>query len=273
MHTQRPSGEIYDGAQEGEEPSIYSHAIATIVLCEALALTGDERFREPAVRAVEYLTAAQNPVHGGWGYRPLAESGEGDLSVTGWALMALHTARMAGIDVNSDAFFVASGFVDRCQESPADAAQYKYKPTYPPDPEQRLSMTASGLLARQWMGWPKDHRPLQSGVRLLLDEGLRPQWDNGRRNVYGWFYAAEVLHNLGGDDWRTWFAHTQQVLIENQVARGRDAGSWHPTKPPGSVHEWSGVVGRLYVTVMCVLILETPFRHAAIYDTPRPASF
>jgi hypothetical protein len=58
--------------------------------------------------------------------------------------------------------------------------------------------------------------------------------------------------------------------VSHQQRTGKEAGSWHPTKPPGSNHEWSGVVGRLYVTVMCVLVLETPFRHAPLYAEDSP---
>ncbi len=266
MSIQRPTGEIYDGTAEGEEPSIYSHAIATIVLCEALALTGDKRLRQPAQRAVDYLISIQNPLLGGWRYRPLTETGEGDLSVTGWALMALHTARMADLELDPNLFIITSNFLDRCQEMPGDASRYKYLPSYPPDPNQRVSMTSSGLLARQWLGWPKDHPALIQGTRFLLDEMNRPVWEDGKRNVYAWYYQAQVLHNMGGEDWKSWFAHTQQVVVEHQEKKGRQAGSWHPTRPAGNLHEWSTVAGRLYVTVLCVLILETPLRHAPLYD-------
>jgi hypothetical protein len=267
IDAQRPTGEIYEGTEEGEEPSIYSHAICTIVLCEALALTADERLREPAQKGIDYLVAAQNPILGGWRYRPLKESGEGDLSVTGWALMALHTGRMAGLKVPNDAYVIASSFLDRCQETPGDQAHYKYTPTYPADREQRLSMTASGLLARQWLGWPHKHTPLRIGIEYLLGEDAAPDWDNGRRNVYGWYYQAEALHNMGGERWKEWFAVAQREIVENQQESGKEAGSWHPTRPVGSVHEWSSVVGRLYVTVMCLLVLETPFRHAPLYES------
>ena len=46
---------------------------------------------------------------------PLDETGIGDLSVTGWALMALHTARMASIEVLPEAFLLASAFLDSVQ--------------------------------------------------------------------------------------------------------------------------------------------------------------
>lgn len=266
--TQRPNGEIYDGQQEGEEPSIYSHAISTIVLCEALALTGDEELRGACERAVAFLIAAQNPVQGGWRYRPLTETGEGDLSVTGWALMALHTARMAGIDVPPEAWLLAESFLTRCQDRPGDAALYKYTPTYPPDPTQRPGMTASGILARQWLGWPRTHSAIQRGAGYLLSDVARPDWDNGHRNVYAWYYQAAALHNFGGAEWKAWFMQLQALLVSRQQTSGKEAGSWHPTRPPPGKHEFGDVVGRLYVTVMCLLILETPFRHAPLYETP-----
>jgi hypothetical protein len=131
-------------------------------------------------------------------------------------------------------------------------------------------MTASGLLARQWLGWPRHFGPLQSGRKYLLGDETRPDWDNGHRNVYAWYYQSQVLHNLGGDDWRTWFAELQELICGRQAASGKEAGSWHPTRPAGNNHEWSAVVGRLYVTVMCVLILETPFRHAPLYEETSP---
>lgn len=266
--TQQPSGLFYQGVEEGREPTFYAHSIATIVMCEALSLTGDDQYRASAEEGVAYLIRSQNPIEGGWGYRPLDETGEGDLSVTGWALMALHTARMAGVTVSGEAFLLASRFLDRCQESPSDESRYKYRPSFPvgKEIEQRVAMTASGLLARQWLGWPKTHPPLIVGVEFLLGENQRPRWEAYHRDVYAWYYAAEVLHNQGGDGWRNWYADLQQMTIDAQKTKGRDSGSWDPNSPVGSPHEWSDKSGRLYLTVLCTLILETPFRHAPLYE-------
>ncbi|MEZ6055636.1 MAG: prenyltransferase/squalene oxidase repeat-containing protein [Planctomycetaceae bacterium] len=266
--TQQSSGVFYQGVEEGREPTFYAHSIATMVMCEALTLTGDEQYRAAAEKGIEYLVRSQNPVEGGWGYRPLDETGEGDLSVSGWALMALHTARMADIEVPGGAFLLASRFLDRCQEAPANESRYKYRPNFSPatDIEQRAAMTASGLLARQWMGWPKNYPPLIVGVDFLLEENQQPRWEAYHRNAYGWYYAAEVLHNYGGDRWKEWFADLQQMVVSAQKTRGRDSGSWDPNTPVGSPHEWSDKSGRLYLTVLCTLILETPFRHEPLYE-------
>ena len=49
---------------------MYSHAIATIALCEAYGLTRDARLKAPAERAIAYSLAAQSKGRGGWRYSP-----------------------------------------------------------------------------------------------------------------------------------------------------------------------------------------------------------
>jgi len=266
LAAQKRSGEIFERTEIGLEPRFYAHSQATIVLCELLVLTGDESLREPATQAVRFLFESQNPERGGWRYHRLTATGEGDVSVTGWALMALHSARMADIDIPAETWFLASQFLDSAQEHPGNAAFYKYRPSFPMNRDQRLSMTAEGLLCRQWLGWPRNFPALQRGVAFLTDEQNHPVWDNGRRNVYAWYYVAQTLHNLGGPGWDDWFARAAPLLVARQVKSGRSRGSWHPHRPPGSPHEWSQVVGRLYFTAMCTLILETPFRHRSVYE-------
>jgi hypothetical protein len=259
---QRVNGDLFDVAEEGKDAHFYAHAQGTIALCEALALTRDPELVEPATKAVEFLAAAQNPVKGGWKYRPLDETGIGDLSVSGWALMALHSARMAGIDVRPESFLLASSFLDSVQESDGVNAFYKYRPDWEAAPEQRWSMTAEGLLCRQWLGWPKEDPAMLEGAEFLLSEANTPTWEDGRRNLYAWYYTGQTLHNIGGDDWTEWYHGAQNEIVGHQ---GRD-GSWHPTNPRGAPLEYGDQAGRLYLTVLAVLILETPYRHAPIYE-------
>ena len=262
---QRPTGDLFDIAEQGKEAHYYSHAQGTIALCEALALSGDESIRPAATKAVNFLVQSQNPKLGGWKYRPLAEDGIGDLSVTGWALMALHTARMARIDVPPEAFLLSSTFLDSVQISPDDASRYRYRPDEPAQEAQDMSMTAEGLLCRQWLGWPKEYAPMKKGTEFLLSERNAPLWAEGRRNVYAWYYTSQTLHNLGGDPWKSWFNQVAPLIVKAQNTSGKNGGSWNPTRPRGAFLEWSHGAGRLYFTVMCTLILETPYRHAPIY--------
>lgn len=271
MSIQDPAtGDLHDQRQEeGRNGAFYAHSMATIALCEAMALTHDEQFRASAERAVRYLIESQHPDMGGWKYRPLTHRVmSGDLSVTAWALMALHSARIAGISVANEAFERSSSFLDRVQER--DGARYKYEPN---EPESRVTTarTAMGLLCRQWLGWPKTHPPMIDGVSFLTEERHRPHWSAGRRNVFEWYYITQVLHNTGGDSWATWHKDVRDVLLQNQISTGvtksgQDVrGSWSP-RPDGEGEEYSDKAGRLYLTAICVLILETPYRHQPIYS-------
>ncbi len=47
----------------------YTHALATMAICELYGMTRDEAFRQPAQAAVDYLVEMQTPL-GGWRYDP-----------------------------------------------------------------------------------------------------------------------------------------------------------------------------------------------------------
>ena len=265
----RTTGDLHDQRQEeGRNPAFYAHSMATIALCEDLALTRDDQLRPSAELAVKYLINSQHPDMGGWKYRPLTQRVMlGDISVTAWALMALHSARIAGINVAPEEFERSSRFLDRVQE--LGGARYKYEPDEPPA-RVTVARTAIGLLCRQWLGWPKNYPPMIDGVKFLMEPRNRPEWSAGRRNVFEWYYITQVVHNIGGDDWKQWNSAVRDAVIRNQVTGGSGKagtdtrGSWNP-KPEGQGEEYADKAGRLYLTAMCILILETPYRHRPIY--------
>ena len=74
---------------------MYCHSMATFALAEAEAVTRDRRLEAAVTKAVNYSLAAQNTTTGGWRYRP---GDIGDTSQLGWQIMALASARRAGIN-------------------------------------------------------------------------------------------------------------------------------------------------------------------------------
>jgi hypothetical protein len=268
VRNQREDGNFHDRYDLGHQSTYYAHAQAMIILCESILLTGDESLREPTSKGLEYLLAGQNPTQGGWRYRPATELTVGDLSVTGWALMALHTARAAGFEFPESHFLRAGVFLESVSEK--QGTRFKYMPSDPPE-SVTLTMTAEGLLSRQYLGASPDSLSMKSGSGWLLSSVNEPQWKEGRRNVYEWYYTAQTLHNLGGDDWYLWYQTVARQIVRAQTKSGstkagKDVrGSWDPISPAGAYHEYAAQAGRLYITAMCVLILETPYRHAPIY--------
>lgn len=258
LRIQQANGDLHDSAEEGRQPSFYAHGQATIALCEAYAITHDKQLLAPAQKALAYIYASQHPERGGWKYRPHSE---GDLSVFGWQLMAIQSARMAKLEVPSEVLERAAGFLDLVQEQNGSRYRYEQNPNLPTTP----AMTAEGLLCRQYLGWQKNHPAMRDGVAYLLQPENLPSWTSGKRNVYYWYYATQVLHNVQGEAWETWNAKLRDEIVRNQNKSGRLAGSWHPTQPKGDPFEYGDKAGRLYVTAMCILTLEVYYRHMPLY--------
>ena len=235
-----------DGSFRGEAGTLYAHAQATIALCEIYGMTHDEQFEEPAKQAVEYCLAAQAD-DGGWRYGPKMP---GDMSVTGWFVMALQSARMAELPVPGDALTRVGQFLDAC--SPTDGVTYSYMAGGGPTP----AMTAEALLCRQYLGWPRDDPRLMAGVAQLLRNPIHPK----AHNAYYWYYATQVCHHMEGEAWKAWNRALRQELPKLQEKSGPEKGSW----PPGSDHH-AQTAGRLYETCLALYMLEVYYRHLPIY--------
>ena len=245
-------GQGDDGSLRGDandQHYMYVHGQATIVLCETFAMTHDERFRIPAQKAVDFIVAAQYP-RGGWRYKPRAEDRklEGDTSVLGWQVMALQSARMAGLYVPEPTLQLAHQYLDLVSRD--NGATYAYQRGRPPT----RPMTAEGQLCRIYLGWQRTNPALSDGVEYLLDE---LPTDKRRPNYYAWYYATQVMHHLGGKPWHQWNRSIRNTLVNMQETRGRDAGSWPNNGRQGA--------GRLYSTALAVCTLEVYYRHAPIF--------
>jgi hypothetical protein len=225
-----------------QEGSMYAHGIATIALCEAYALTGSEMLRPVAQQAIDFICSAQHQ-HGGWRYFP---GQPGDTTVFGWQIMALKSARMAGLHVPQPVVELAKAYLHGVQSG--DGAFYGYmKPGKMPTP------TAVGLLSRMYFGWPREDSRLARGVDYL--EKLGPS----RTDMYFNYYATQVMHHYESEGWENWNRQLRDRLIATQSRRGHEHGSWHFRDQ----HAESG--GRLYSTAMCLMILEVYYRHMPLY--------
>lgn len=235
----------------GGNGRLYTQALCTIALCELYGMTQNSEYREPAQKAVNYCLKVQAP-EGGWRYQPGFDS---DLSVTGWFVMALQSARMAGLEVDSPALGRIGDFLNTVSQD--GGAQYSYVPGQ----GKKLSMTAEGLLCRQYLGWPQNDNRLQRGAEVLLKN--LPDRETGHTHVYYWYYAAQVCHHMEGKPWREWNAAMRDVVPAMQIRDGKERGSWDPF-----LDETQGVGGggRLFVTCLATYMLEVYYRHLPIYQ-------
>ncbi|MCC7476254.1 MAG: terpene cyclase/mutase family protein [Pirellulales bacterium] len=229
-----------------ESHQLYTQAQCTIALCELYAMTGDNAYYDPAQRAIDYCVRIQTQ-QGGWRYNPGTDS---DMSVTGWFVMALQSARMAGIEVPSPVFDKISQFLDSVARD--EGSRYAYQI----QAGATLTLSAEGLLCRQYLGWPHDDPRLDRGVEYLLAN--LPEWN--KRNAYYWYYATQVLHHMEGNRWRNWNGQMRDLLPEHQEKRGKERGSWDPRGD-----RWGDAGGRLYVTCLSLYTLEVYYRHLPLY--------
>ncbi len=237
--------------------NMYEHAIATMALCEVFGMTNDPRLKAPAQLAVRFIVAAQHS-GGGWRYSP---GQAGDTSVTGWQVQALKSAHLAGLAIPKETLTRANQFLDSVAGGKTfTGTTYGYNTKGPVQ-----SMTAVGLLCRQYLGWGPKNPGLIAGVDELKKV---PPRDNKKKDnpptldYYYYYYATQVLHFYGGPDWYDyWNPRMRDWLIDLQnKGSGPNAGSW---SPDGKLTGSAG--GRLVATCLCLLTQEVYYRHLPLY--------
>lgn len=222
---------------------MYSHGLASIALCEAYAMTNDPGLLQPAQLSLNFIVYAQDPIGGGWRYRPHQA---GDTSVLGWQLMACKSGHMAYLKVPRKTGQGASKFLDFVQKD--NGAKYGYTV-----PAAGPATTAVGLLSRMYLGWKKDNPALKAGVAYL--DKMGPS-----ENMYYNYYATQVMRHYGGHYWQEWNSRMRDWLVNFQDKKGHAKGSWYIA---GARYGDKG--GRLYCTSMATMILEVYYRHMPIY--------
>ncbi len=268
------------GSLNEEGGRMYSHGLATIALCEAYAMQvhpralrkmrpaydgsgrtspGDTRPKakqeaipipglgRAAQAALDYVTYAQDPVGGGWRYQPRTP---GDTSMVGWHLMAWMSGKMSYLRVSPLTAVRASHYLDHVQVDDY-GSDYGYT-----DKNKATKATqAIGLLCRMYLGWPRDHAGIAKGVQEISRSGPSPGY------MYYDYYATQVLHHYGDDEWKQWNPRMRDSLVGSQSKAGHTAGSWY--FPGGDRGADKG--GRLYCTSLAAQTLEVYYRHMPLY--------
>ena len=248
-----PGGDLH-------EDSMYSQGVATIALCEALAMTDDSRLRPVAQEAIDFIVLSQGR-DGGWRYSPRQP---GDTTVLGWQVMALKSGKLAGLYVPSTAFSGAVEFLDSVQTHGGVVYGYQTRNDRPVKlrkPEGRMATTAIGLLMRMYTGWKNDRPALMRGVGLLERRGPDPF------DMYFDYNATQVMHHFGGSSWMHWNEKMREILLRTQSLEGHERGSWYIP------HDSARAGGRLYCTAMGIMTLEVYYRYMPLYGEKAASGF
>jgi hypothetical protein len=245
------------GMSEGYYGYGYSQGLAVLALSEGYAMTQSPALREPLDRALKEIIRAQstpkaNPKHdGGWRYYP--NSNDSDVSVTGWMVMALKSARAAGMDIPQDVFDKAAQFLWNMYDTKNPGFGYQ-------TPERYASMTAVGVLCQQFIGNGSDHR-VRSALDYLREQKVDWNKTSGDYVLYGWYYITQAMFQGGGAYWQYWNHEIRDAMVKNQ----QDDGRWLP--PPKSAVETKDLAATpAYSTALGALILEVYYRYLPIYQ-------
>ncbi len=239
---QKENGDLRGGGR------MYCHGIAAIALCEAYGLSKDPALKEPAEKAIELIIAAQDPAKGGWRYSP-SPSGA-DTSVTGWQYMALHSARMAGIEVEESVFENARRWFDH-----AGGGRHGGIYGYTGPDKNKPAMVATGMFCRQLDLVPPTDPRMPESAQVLKMRKINVK----SPDYYYLYYGTLALYQHQGPIWADWNERLKETLPLLQKKNGAEAGSWDV----GSAHAVPG--GRVVSTTLATLSLEVYYRLLPMY--------
>ena len=233
---------------------MYDHGIAAIALAEAYNLTRDERLLKPVERMVDFTVKAQNPTTGGWRYKTYEENprDKGDLSVSGWQLMALKSARLGGINVPEETFEKARVFL--AAVTVGDRG-YEYQPGRKPS----NAMIAEGLFCEQVLREGRMNEQMKRSTTLI--QSSLPK--SSMVDYYYWYYGSLAMRQAQGKAWNAWNDRLKPILLKKQILIGSNRGSWIPQ---GNKHGYASIAGPVVTTAMAALSLEVYYRYLPLYS-------
>jgi hypothetical protein len=281
IHCQKANGLVALVGPDGPEISrnvvhdigvsaAYNHAISSLMLCEVYGNSkGDRSVRLKATIAKSLAATLEmqrwpkdRPVdRGGWRYLIDFNSEDSDLSITGWELQFLRSARNAGFDVRKDAIDDAVAYVRRTYSDRYGAFGYAAGDYY--DFRSR-GMAGAGILALAHAGFHNAPEATRSGEWILRNgfdeynkvEPFTQNYFNDRYH-YGLFNCCLGMYQLGGRYWEQFFPRVAKTLLANQ----QPDGSW-----PAESHFNDGKFGNAYTTALIVLSLGAPNQLLPIYQ-------
>ena len=236
-------------ATEPTTSPMYGHGFGALFLGEIYGMTQGgadtalaDRVHSALSRSIRLIITTQND-EGGWRYNPVPF--DADVSVTICQIMALRSARNAGLEVPKETIDRAVEYV-RALQNPDGGWRYQAIPGVSAWPR-----TAAGVASLQYAGIYQD-RAIDTGLRYLFTNALPGRFDTTLNHYfYGQYYAIQAMFLAGGEPWATWWPAIRAELIDAQRADGlwADQGA-----------------GDEYGTAMSLIILQMPKRYLPIFQ-------
>ncbi len=161
----------------------YTQGMAALAIAEAYGMTKTDELRKAAQAAIEVIIASQGPYEA-WDYRSKkGKAGRNDTSVSGWNLMALKSAKIAGLKVEGSAFQGCMSWLDAATDPATGKCSYSgYKNKGSGRFSRKVrpgsgseAMWAAGMLMRQFMGARQDDPIIQKAAETIGQN--QPTWE------------------------------------------------------------------------------------------------
>jgi hypothetical protein len=227
---------------------MYGHGFATLFLSEVYGMVHDRQLREEVRRklhqAVKLIIDSQN-IDGGWRYKPDAQ--QADISVTICQIMALRSARNAGIFVPKTTVDNCTKYVKACQDRMEGWFRYM-KQGGGGGGLQGFARTAAGVCALNAAG-VYNSPEVKAGLEFLLRN--KPGGGFGRPDMhyfYGHYYAVQAMWTAGGHYWQEWYPAIRDELVNRQNLDS----------------SWIDQICSHYGTAMACIILQVPNNYLPI---------
>ena len=230
-------------AAETSHGPMYGHGFATLFLGEIYGMNpSDDRVRDALGRAIQLIVNSQND-EGGWRYNPVPY--DADVSVTICEIMALRSARNAGIKIPRDTIDKAVEYVRGCQ-NPDGGFRHMSQ-----SGRSAWPRTAAGVASLFYAGIYEDE-VIEKGLDYLNITAMPGEGRQGHAHYfYGHYYAVQAMYLAGGDWWSRWWPAIRGELIRMQSSEG----SWQDNQ-----------IGKSYATAMSLIVLQMPKRYLPIFQ-------
>lgn len=252
------------------ETASYNHAISSLAMSELYGSLEGNRADQMRSAVAKALAATlemqrwpkdQEKDRGGWRYLNDVSGMDSDLSITGWELKFLRSARNAGFDVPKESIDDAVAYIRRTYSK--RYGTFVYAADNSSDLRSR-GMAGAGILALAHAGMHNAPEAKQSGEWILQNDfSAYNQFQPFTRTFsidryhYSLFMCCQGMYQLGGDYWAKFFPEVVATLLANQESDG----SW-----PAESHFNDAQFGNAYTTALVLLTLGAPNDLLPIYQ-------
>jgi len=233
------------------DKGMYSHNIATLFLAEVSGMVDTKRqavIDKVLPRAVAVILTAQNLGEkdhrhvGGWRYTP--NSTDSDLSCSGWAIMALRSARLNGAQVPDEAILAAVNYLFRNHDK--HGGSFGYQDGF----NHASTLTGAALLCLELTGHHDHPSSQKAGDYLIKKHRNIPQQQFA---FYGVYYGAQASFQRGGKTWETFGKWMYKTYLPKQ----KEDGTWRSHRK---------IESDVYYTALMTLSFTVPYRQLPIYQ-------